>query len=215
MTKEYADIHEEFVRQEFPAVISTLKITAFALGVISLLITVLVHRKTGIVLSCLCIVPLIGIYYIQQRQNVFLSKLELVSNQTRAIFSDINIYLENERFFKEEVLISLFNEGTYYEEQDALRELQKIVARFDRDLLILNDADKNRRYNKQGKIISSVRSALAMKTPYTVPGDVWKKFQLTCIQYLHGRNSIATDKPCPYICLSRTNTLHWSAVPFN
>ncbi len=48
MTKDYAEIHEEMVRQEFPAKINTLTVTSLAMGGISFVIAGWSIKKPGL-----------------------------------------------------------------------------------------------------------------------------------------------------------------------
>jgi hypothetical protein len=202
MTKEYAEIHEEMVRQEFPAQINTLKVTSLVMGGISLVIALLVHKKAGIVLACATAVPLLGIFYLRQRENVYVPKLENFYNGVRSVFLQMSQYLEKERQFKEAILIREFNaqktKVTGYE-ADAKATLFLIECSFNTQKIKFPDASETERYVIHGKIRDLATLILAMTQPSTITEQRWEDFQICCYKFLHGRNNQRyVTPPNPY-----------------
>lgn len=205
MTQEYAVIHEEMVQQEFPARINTLVATSLLMGGVSLVIARLVHKKAGIVLACAIAIPLLGIFYLRQKKNVYLPKLENSYNGVRSVFLQMSQYLDRERQFKESILVREFNaqksKVTGYE-ADANATLFLIEEGFNTKKIKLTDASETERYVTHGKIRDLATLILAMTQPSTIPDQRWEDFQISCYKFLHGRtNQRYVTPPNPYVSL--------------
>ncbi|MBS0648025.1 MAG: hypothetical protein JSS10_02230 [Verrucomicrobia bacterium] len=217
MTQDYAVIYEEMVQQEFPAKINTLKVTSLVMGGVSLVIARMIHKKAGIVLACATAIPLLGFFYLRQRENVYLPKLENSYNGIRSVFLQMMKYLDEERQFKESILIREFNaqkaKVTGYE-ADAKAALFLIESGFNTQKIKLADASEKERCATHEKIRNLATAILAMSKPSMIPDQRWEDFQTSCYKFLHGRNNHRYVTPHnPYVPLERKDG-SWEARGF-
>lgn len=203
MTKDYAEIHEDMVRQEFPAKINTLTVTSLAMGGISFVIALLVNKKAGIVLACSTAIPLVGLFYQRQRRNVFLSKLDGAWNGIRSTFLQMAKYLDDERQFKENVLVNEFNGKIATTNRDyAQTALGEVEKNFNIGKITFSDAEERERYQTHRKIRDLMNLILAMEKPPLFYEMRWEEFHISCYKFLHGRhNQRLVSSSQPYVSL--------------
>lgn len=218
MTQKYADVQERLLEHELPKKITMLKMTALALAAIGLVIAVLVNRTAGIILSCLCVVPLIGIHSQHQNEKIFLARFDAVSNEARIIFRLMTVYLNEERAFKESVLTCLFNSAEtrrFSHQGYADQKLQEITLVFDTGNILFKDEAEAQRYQFRSKIATCAQSVLSMTAPPTIPNDHWKEFYLSCYWYLYGRgNSPERVGKVSYVPLWSYPNDEWKATTY-
>lgn len=193
-TEEYDNISKEITKEEFPAKIRALQITALAIVTLGTLVATTVSLIPGIILASLAIFPLIGAKYQLDRKNLALQQLFNAAYDIDVIFTQIVEYLEIHQNNKEDILITFFNRysGTFNlsEEDKAKNEMKNFTYRFNNKSIRLGKPELDKQCEEYVKLIPLAESILSRKAPPTLHTGTWEKLRKSCFLFRYGAGSI-------------------------